>query len=213
MKSEVKSESGVYILRNSASGDAYVGSTVNLKVRESNHRSNIKHGRLPSKLKDCVSQSGPDFDFRMLERCHPMRLLAREKYWVQKLRPCLNERKVIRPRPRAGVPSNMPKSVTIRVSDDDYSRLEKLSEEEPYQPSPTKLVQEAAFQVPGRKGECEAVEKGRCKMKSGVYVLRNRRSGDSYVGSSIDLKIRESVHQGAVPVLQQRIDALSKGAK
>jgi group I intron endonuclease len=75
---------GIYRLVNTVTGKSYVGSSVNLRSREKQHRRTLEAGNHhSSKVRRSCAKHGPDaFTFEVLERCLRESLLEREAFWM-----------------------------------------------------------------------------------------------------------------------------------
>lgn len=94
---------GIYMVRNKINGDFYIGSTINLKTRESNHRYRNKTHKGNSIVRNAVLKYGEDnFEFIVLdyyifgdfatrEYINEI-LVSREQYYVDNLKPKYNIR-------------------------------------------------------------------------------------------------------------------------
>jgi group I intron endonuclease len=88
--------SGVYLLRNTVTGDQYVGGSTWLKSRRWQHFNGIRKKNHPVPAIRALSEIHPEetFVFEVLEHCsRGRRLIDREKYWIRKLNPSLNRLK------------------------------------------------------------------------------------------------------------------------
>jgi len=84
--------SGIYQITCRATGKRYVGSSVNVGARWSQHRHSLKRGNhVNQKLQACWSKYGADqFRFEVLEECAPELLMATEQGWLDREKPELN---------------------------------------------------------------------------------------------------------------------------
>ena len=82
--------SGVYKITNTITGDFYIGSSCNIKLRWYNHKSPSVWKRRPGiKLYQAFINYGLDnFKFEVLEETADLRL--REQYWIEQLNPSYN---------------------------------------------------------------------------------------------------------------------------
>jgi len=87
---------GVYVIRNTVSGSCYVGSAVNIKRRWATHKAALNNGgKAPPKLLNAWRKYGPSaFTFTVHEHCEVDKLLEREQFWIDTLRPKYNTRLV-----------------------------------------------------------------------------------------------------------------------
>lgn len=85
--------SGVFQIRNKATGDLYVGSTVDLYRRLTQMKSRLQQGRSSVFfLQRAVRRYGVEqFEWTVLDTCSPEELKAREAVWVAKLQPMYNK--------------------------------------------------------------------------------------------------------------------------
>ncbi len=83
---------GVYRLRNRTTGDTYVGSTHDLKMRARGHFTNISRGTMTHRIRDAINAGGK-LHFEVLEVCTTDLLKGREQHWICELGPSLNSRK------------------------------------------------------------------------------------------------------------------------
>jgi group I intron endonuclease len=86
---------GIYSIRHLASGNCYVGSSGNLSLRWSQHKSAIRKGKHPAKhMMHAFQKYGSDaFTFEVLEECDVSDNAARierENHWIAKLKPVFN---------------------------------------------------------------------------------------------------------------------------
>lgn len=82
--------SGVYKITNTITGDFYIGSSKDIKLRWANHKSPSHWKQRPnSKLYQDMSQYGLDnFIFEVLEKTDDLK--EREQYWIEHLKPSYN---------------------------------------------------------------------------------------------------------------------------
>ena len=92
---------GIYIIINTINGHSYIGSTNNLKVREDNHFTLLKHNKhVNSHLQNAYNKYSNDaFVFLIKEEiteCDNLKelLLSREQYYIDNLKPEYNILKV-----------------------------------------------------------------------------------------------------------------------
>ena len=81
---------GVYKITNNITGDFYIGSSKDIKLRWVSHRNPAAQKRLPnSKLYKAMAEFGLDnFKFEVLEETADLK--EREQYWIEKLKPSYN---------------------------------------------------------------------------------------------------------------------------
>ena len=95
--------SGVYSLRNTVTGDEYIGSSANLQEREKTHADAMRSSRRHpfAKVRRSVLIHGAwSFVFQVIELCEPAVMFEREQFWIDRRQPALNSRRVgIRPSP------------------------------------------------------------------------------------------------------------------
>ena len=79
---------GVYLLRNLKNGKQYVGSSINVRRRKSEHLLRLRKGEEGNEyLQRAWNKHGPEmFSFFLLERCEIEERLEREQYWIDKLK-------------------------------------------------------------------------------------------------------------------------------
>lgn len=84
--------SGIYILYNIFTGRKYIGSSRNLRHRKSSHFSGMRTGSHENyKILREVNQYGVDgFRWEVLETCEIDKLMEREQWWLDNLKPELN---------------------------------------------------------------------------------------------------------------------------
>lgn len=88
-----KSVPGVYLLRNMATFDMYVGSTNNLSQRKRTHFYDLRHNRYTNPpMQESYNQYGEDvFDFLILEFVdNKSELINREQWWIDHIKPTFN---------------------------------------------------------------------------------------------------------------------------
>jgi len=86
--------SGIYIIKNTATCSAYVGSAVNIKGRWASHRHSLRnHKKSPPKLQRAWDKYGEAaFVFDVLATCPKEDLLREEQRWINALKPKYNTR-------------------------------------------------------------------------------------------------------------------------
>ena len=101
---------GVYLMMHRVTGDTYVGSSKNIRVRVLSHVSSLRPGGASChrKLVELVIARGLKFDVGILERCAPDIRLAAERKWIGRLRPTLNSQSIISVVPRQMGPKPQP---------------------------------------------------------------------------------------------------------
>jgi len=73
--------SGIYKITNKLNGKHYIGVSVNIKSRWSNHK-NIDAKKV-SYIKNAIKKYGVEsFDFSIIEECHKDLFEERERYWI-----------------------------------------------------------------------------------------------------------------------------------
>lgn len=73
------------------SGSFYIGSSRDIRRRWYTHRCLLKKGKFPDlPLTRAYSKHGGDIEFTILEECEPHKLLERELFYIENLRPDLN---------------------------------------------------------------------------------------------------------------------------
>ena len=82
--------SGVYKITNSITGDFYIGSSKDIKLRWAKHKCPSIHKQQPnSKLYKSMASYGLDnFTFEIIEKTDNLR--EREQYWIEQLKPSYN---------------------------------------------------------------------------------------------------------------------------
>jgi group I intron endonuclease len=83
---------GVYLITNKLNGKKYVGASVNVAARISQHfgrACRLYKDRLDF-YKDIHEMGRDSFEYRLLERCTPENKIERELFWWEKLRPEYN---------------------------------------------------------------------------------------------------------------------------
>lgn len=91
---EVTNESGIYLITNITNGKIYVGSSVNLRKRRNEHKSNLKNEKhVNMHLQNAWKKYGEkNFTFSIIELVYDInKLLDREQYWIDKLNACDRE--------------------------------------------------------------------------------------------------------------------------
>ena len=82
--------SGVYKITNKITGDFYIGSSKDIKLRWATHKSPSTHKRYPNaKLYKAMAQYGRDnFTIEVIEETDNLR--EREQYYIEQLKPSYN---------------------------------------------------------------------------------------------------------------------------
>ena len=85
-------ESGIYQIRNLTNGKVYLGSTVNLQRRWSEHKTKLQKNKHANRhLQFAWNKYGEEsFVFEVLEYCMKSEYLKREQYWLDQLKPYKN---------------------------------------------------------------------------------------------------------------------------
>lgn len=80
---------GVYIIRNKANGKQYVGSSIDVPRRWTEHQLELEAGRHSNQyLQRAWNKYGPKgFEFTMVKECRPEELLNREQAWMDSVKP------------------------------------------------------------------------------------------------------------------------------
>lgn len=88
--------SGIYKIECVTSGSFYIGSAVNIKRRWKAHRHALRYGRKPPpRLYNAWHKYGEGaFKFSIVEACAEEKLLEREQYYIDTLKPRYNTRQV-----------------------------------------------------------------------------------------------------------------------
>lgn len=84
--------SGVYKLTNIITGDCYIGSSKNIKLRWTNHKCPSTWAQYPnSRMYHDMAQYGLDnFKFEIIEETTPEERKSREQYYIETLNPSYN---------------------------------------------------------------------------------------------------------------------------
>lgn len=84
--------SGVYKITNTITGDFYIGSSKDIKLRWANHKSPSQWKRSPNvKLYQAFIKYGlNNFTFDIIEETNNLK--EREQYWIEQLKPTYNDR-------------------------------------------------------------------------------------------------------------------------
>lgn len=80
----IKKDSGVYKITNLLNNKMYIGSSVNLVNRSTNHRKNLKDNKHDNlHLQSSYNKyGGQNFLFEVIEYCNREILIEREQYWI-----------------------------------------------------------------------------------------------------------------------------------
>lgn len=92
MKKKYESQSGVYKLKNLITGKFYIGSSRSLAKRRGSHRYSLKNGiKNNLRMTEDYNKHGLDsFEFEVIEYCEVDKLLEREQYYFELLKPTYN---------------------------------------------------------------------------------------------------------------------------
>lgn len=92
-----KAKPGVYKMINTISGNVYIGSSINISRRISNHKKELKKGYKDNiRIRTDLEKYGKEsFDFEVLEYCNLEDTKAREQYYFELLKPFYNVWKTI----------------------------------------------------------------------------------------------------------------------
>lgn len=95
---------GIYKICNIKNGKFYIGSSVNIRKRRTNHLYRLEAGNSSSPiLQRAFNKYGRDnFEFSVLEFCDDGVLISREQYWIDLLSPQYNSIKNITVPPMSG---------------------------------------------------------------------------------------------------------------
>ena len=87
-----KSISAVYMIKNVITNEIYIGSSSNIQNRWHVHRNSINYLRYPNSLlyKNIHKYGIKNFEFSILEECSVNKLLEREQFYIDKLKPEYN---------------------------------------------------------------------------------------------------------------------------
>ena len=82
---------GIYKITNLKTGESYVGKSVHIAERWSEHFCKGYGARHSARFQEAIDQYGKEgFAFQVLEECQPEELHARERHWISILRPEYN---------------------------------------------------------------------------------------------------------------------------
>lgn len=105
----------VYSIRNTITGDEYIGGTTNLKERWRAHRKQLNRGSSHHKKLlaawDIHGESA--FTLQVLEECDENNLTNREQVWISNRAPIYNHARAEAPRPYEGKSCPMPPYYTL----------------------------------------------------------------------------------------------------
>lgn len=80
---------GIYIITNLINGKQYIGQSIDIKRRFTDHRT-ISH-ETNRHLKNALTKYGTQhFQYDVLEECPPDKLDERERFWIKTIRPAYN---------------------------------------------------------------------------------------------------------------------------
>lgn len=84
MNKSFKQKSGIYKIRNLINNKIYIGSSINVSVRISQHKLQLKNKKHHNKyLQSSVNKYGiENFEYSILEYCNENELLEREEYYI-----------------------------------------------------------------------------------------------------------------------------------
>lgn len=145
---------GVYRLRNTISGECYIGGSASLEERRRDHLTRIRSGTHTFPLiRQSVKRDGAAaFVFEVVEECEPETLAAREKHWLTVEKPALNRRHTVR---HSGKHN---RSLTsVRIDRKAWAMLERLGQQAKPVPVPVRTMIDVAV--------CEYVERHGKKSK------------------------------------------------
>jgi group I intron endonuclease len=93
MRSIYWQKSGIYMLKNNITNDFYIGATINLYARWTNHYRELKNGKHGNtKMRNDALRYGHDvFSCEVLEFCGKEKLSSREQYYLDVLHPTYNK--------------------------------------------------------------------------------------------------------------------------
>ncbi len=72
---------GIYLIQNIITKESYVGQSVDINRRFTQHKSSSKKGKYPL-YRDMRAIGMSNFEFSVLELCEKADLDKREKYWI-----------------------------------------------------------------------------------------------------------------------------------
>lgn len=83
---------GIYLITNTITGARYVGQSIDIERRWTEHRTpNASFKNKSKRFIDDIKQYGiSNFKFEVLEECERGKLLERERYWIGELKPEYN---------------------------------------------------------------------------------------------------------------------------
>lgn len=116
---------GVYRLRHRKTRDCYVGSSNNLHARAGTHFDGFANTHECKVIADLIKWAGPDFDFKVLEVTDDY--IARERVWIEKLKPTLNTRMRPGKTRRLLREPVLTVNFSIDMTSPDYNELQRLS--------------------------------------------------------------------------------------
>jgi len=91
--SHLPKQSGIYEIRNLATGEAYIGATANIRNRVRRHSAGIEFGGCSRRIAAAFGgEKTPDSSARVIELCEEEQLAARESHWISIRRPSCNTR-------------------------------------------------------------------------------------------------------------------------
>ncbi|WP_210143439.1 GIY-YIG nuclease family protein [Staphylococcus sp. GDY8P94P] len=82
---------GVYMIRNKKNNKKYIGSSINILGRFSNHMNRDSYRYDSEFYRDIRSSEYTDFDFIVLEECDKDELITKEQYYFDLLKPEYNQ--------------------------------------------------------------------------------------------------------------------------
>lgn len=79
---------GIYAIVKRSTGEAYIGSSLNMKARMTGHLNKLREVKHQcARLQFSWDQDSDDFVFFVLEKCDESDLTTREQYWIDQLKP------------------------------------------------------------------------------------------------------------------------------
>jgi predicted GIY-YIG superfamily endonuclease len=135
--SDVPQCCGVYLLTHLITGDTYVGSATNVRLRAQTHFSRMKCGQFQNKrIATLCRENGVRFRAECLERCEHLKRRDRERRWIKRLKPTLNCAKVN----DHGAEHEPTTMLRVVVPERYRIALEAIADAEQFRPTVSQLV-------------------------------------------------------------------------